>query len=191
MQSIEEIRRDVEELRQKIRQDRIARGVPEEAPEDFVSEAMTTVLIERCKPLFQYVAKYTQLCSQSNQVLHANVEIFDRYREYLTLIDNAKSDQNTFAIGLSIAKRYMLESDDYTDASGYVRRLGQALNLARLGFEMKLDHAAYRHDVSVELLGGMYKEAKDEYDRLQADEAFLKAEVKRYMEHYESIKHLF
>lgn len=192
MQSIEQIRRDVEELRQLVRQDRLARGVPEEPPEDFVSVAMATILIERCKPLFQYVAKYTQLCSEGNQILPANVEIFDRYTEYLILISHSKCLlQTVFATGMSLSKRYMHEADEYSSASEYVRRLGQELNLARTGFEMKLDHAAYRHDVSVELLGGMRKEAKDEYNRLQADEAFFNAEVQRYMEHYDLIKHLF
>ena len=192
MRSTVRLKSELEELKKQVRQNRIARGVPEEPPEDFVSVAMTKVLIEQCKPLFQYVAKYTQLCSEGNQVLPANVEIFDRYTEYLMLISHSKCLlQTAFATGMSLAKRYMLESADYTDASEYVRRLGQALNLARTGFEMKLDHAAYRHDVSVELLGGLRKEAKDEYDRLQADEAFIKAEVQRYMEHYESIKHLF
>lgn len=192
MQSIEELKRDVEELRQKVRQDRIARGVPEEPPEDFVSVAMATILIERCKPLFQYVAKYSQLCSEGNQVLPTNFEIFDRYTGDLTLISHSICLlQTAFATGMSLAKRYMLESADYTDASEYVRRLGKALNLARTGFEMKLDHAAYDHTLSVELLGGIRKEAKEEYERLKSDEAFLNAEVQRYREHYESIKHLF
>lgn len=187
MQTIEQLKRDVEELRQKVCQDRIARGVPEEPPEDFVSEAMTSVLIERCKPLFQYVAKYTQLCSDGNRVLPANVEIFERYADYLTLIRNSKSRQSFFAMGMNTAKNYMSEADQYSDASEYVRRLGMALSLAKLGFEMTIDQATYNHRISAE----MRKEAEAEYKRLKADEAFLIAEVHRYMQHYESIKHLF
>lgn len=191
MSDIKRMKADIREARERIRQDRIARGVPEEPWEDFVSEAMTTVLIERCKPLFQYVAKYTQLCSEGNQVLPINVEIFDRYTDYLTLINYAKSRQNMFATGMALAKKYMLASDQYPSVSEYVRHLGQALSLAKLGFEITLDHATYNHRLSVEMLNEIRTETKVEYNRLQADEAFFNAEVQRYFKHYATVMHLF
>ncbi|MCM3032838.1 hypothetical protein [Niallia sp. MER 6] len=191
MRSTEQLKSELEELKKQVRQDRIARGVPEETPEYFVSEAMTTVLIERCKPLFQYVAKYTQLCSDSNQVLPASLEIFEKYANYLTLIRYSKSRQNCFATGMSLAKRYIDKSDQYAGASEYVRRLGMALSIAKLGFEMTLDQATYNHRLTTEMLKEIRRESEVEYKQLQADDALFNAEAQRYMEHYESIKHLF
>lgn len=190
MSTRDELEKEINESYERMRQERMVRGLPENLPEAFVSIAMTTVLIERCKPIFQYVAKYTQLCSDSRQMIPVDISIFDRYSDYFSLLRFSKSRLNVFATGIQLTKKYMSEADDISSVGEYVRRLGTALNLAKLGYEVPLYQSTYNHREDKEENAKLLAKAAEEYEHLTTDEAFFNAEVERYLAHYESIKRL-
>lgn len=153
MTDITKMKADIKEWRENGR----------EPKEYFVSEAMAAVLVERCKPLFRYVTRYARLCGDANEILHANIEAFSKYENYLALIRRSECHRKMFAVGLTSAKNRMVEAQDYSSASRYAYSLGLALTLAKFGYEVN-----FRGDSA-------------EYERLKTDEAYFNAEVERYM----------
>ncbi|ALC81543.1 hypothetical protein [Bacillus gobiensis] len=132
--------------------------------------------------MYEYVAKYTALCNEADAVLPANTEIFAKYNDYLSLIWNAEQQINSFAVGMTIASQTIEKADSESDPGRYVRRLLQALQIARLGYRVTLSTAAYDYKRSNGENYEQLKEIKREYDRLKADDAYLIAEINKYKE---------
>lgn len=171
------IRKEIDQLRIRIE----ALGIPEPR-KPYVPVALASVLVDRCSPLYEYVAKYTALCNDADAVLPANDGIFDRYSDYLKLIWNTELQINSFAVGMTIARQTIEKADEESDPGRYVRRLLQALQIAKLGYRVTLSTAAYDYKRSNSENYEQLKEIKREYDRLKADDAYLIAEINKYKE---------
>jgi hypothetical protein len=185
---------DIEKMKKEIAEwkaDRVARGLPPSPPEPFVPVALATVLVEQCTPLYEYLAKYTQLCNKADAILPANVEIFNRYADYLTLISCTGQPVDAFYAGMLIAKKQIEKAESYTTAGQYVRRLLQALGIAKFGYKIPLYQSAYNYKLGNHENNELRDKAHREYERLKADEAVLAAEVERYLAQYKTIKHLY
>lgn len=186
--------KEVEEMKQRIeayKADRVAKGLPPSPPDPFVPIALATVLNERCVPLFEYLAKYTKLCDDADAILPANIEIFERYEDYLTLIGHAGYPLDAFAIGVLIAKRHIKNADRFETSREYVRQLLQALEIAKRGYNVPLYISAYDSRLLTSENTKLQEKTKREYERLKSDDAALVAEVERLLAHYETIKHLY
>ena len=76
----------LEELRERVRQSRIERGLPPESPPQFLPVAHSLALINRCANVYKFLAKYAQLTLDAGQLVKIDVSPFDKYRDDLRLI---------------------------------------------------------------------------------------------------------
>ncbi|MEM5008507.1 hypothetical protein ABEP42_27150 [Priestia megaterium] len=198
MESIEKIKRDTEELTQQIIADRLARGLPEEPPPDFLPVSIAAVLGERLSPLRQVIVKYAKLVSDSGKLITIDVSKFDGYLDDLQLMRYTVEGGvgvGAFAIGLSTCLR---EIKEISEALSNGKEQGKTPQDAtkRLYLSLKLceDVPSYA-DAYDCLLDIRFEEqiadARNQYEEYLADEALFQADLAKYREHYESIKHLY
>jgi len=187
-----EFKQQVAELKERVRQSRIERGLPEERPARFVEPVFSFVLVERCKPVFEFVAKYAKLCADANDILQVDTSKLDKYRESLELIAETK-DTNAFipmyGVAMLSAIKYIRETDEH-DIDEYLRRLYQYLMFAETARKQPLNNAVYNYSLTSAENYDCYKEARAEYERLLNDDAYFQAEFARYRAHYDKIKEL-
>lgn len=194
-----DIKRADEEL-EKIRQERVANGLPADPPDPFVPIAVALLLCQRVEPVFRFVVKYAKLTMDSRQLLPVDVSQFDKYRRDLILLRHSKGFTTGFW-GTGLLKCIEL-----------MERVTTAVNK---GDTATLDPLLVARNIYawIQLMGGKvpamdstlnsmsaldYREEEKEraetqaeLQRLKADEAAFAAEVNALWQHYESIEHLF
>ena len=184
---------DTERIKKQILEDRLARGLPTESPEDFVSPAMSAILIERCQPLYVTIAKYAKLVNDSGEVLPIDLTKFDKYLLDLELISMTKGPGvflPSFSTGIRNAIsniKKAIENED-KDTDHLTKHLFLSLKISQFGRKTGVSDA---YDVLSDIrYADQIKPHQEEYDRLTSDPEFFESEYKRYSEHYESIQHL-
>src|SRR5699024_1900611 len=191
-----ELREEVEYLTEQLREDRIARGLPEEQPEDFVPLAMAWTLYKRCDPLFKFAIRYAQLCDQANEILELTddqIKWAQSFRKYTDLITKAKGTASVKMLGGSLGGLISVleKHDEYEAVIELLRPM-----MLQIGFLQGeyyppgLHEYVYILDVSKEENDRHSEEVYAEVERLK-DEEYFEAELERLTERYNSIKHLY
>jgi hypothetical protein len=187
MSDIEKMKKQIEEMKA----DRVARGLPPSPPEAFVPPEIGFILLERCKPLFDILAKYTKLCGDAQAILPIDTSKFDPYIDDLILLGETIGNGGmAFSVGLKGAINTIKKPGD-NSPDKYVRVLLKCLQLAGLEVKQVLSTFAYDYKLDSAEQGRHMKEVNANYELYKSDEALLKVELKRLKEHYESIKHLY
>jgi hypothetical protein len=187
MNDIEKMKKQIEEMKAA----RVARGLPPSPPEAFVPPEIGFILLERCKPLFDILAKYTKLCDNAQAMLPIDTSKFDTYMDDLTLLGETTTNGGTaFSVGLKGAINTIKKHGDATPDK-YVRLLLKCLQLAGLNVKQELSTFAYDYRLDSREQGRLIKEVNANYEQYKSDEALLNVELKKLMGHYESIKHLY
>ncbi|MFD2672800.1 hypothetical protein [Marinicrinis sediminis] len=191
-ESIEEIKRMVDELTEELRQYRIERGLPHEPPEDFVDEALSIILVERLFPFYPIAVKYAKLVAGGTY--HSiDMSIFEKYESLAKLLAQSKADGvRSYVTGVGIIlneMRSINKSIDTgrTDDINLSSKLS-LIEVAMLGFQMgKHDlYSDYQSDNPV----AHRERLRQEVEMLKADPERLQAAEEAAWTHYESIKHL-
>lgn len=191
-----ELKQEVDYLIEQVRKDRLARGLPEEEPEDFVSLAMAWTMYERCDPLFKFAIRYAQLCDQANEVLELSdeqIEWAQSFRKYTDLIGKVKG-----SVGLNVLGGSLDGLIDDLEKHAEYEALIELLRpmMLHIGF-LKGDYSppglhqfVYLHDASKEENDRYRKEVYAEIERLK-DEEYFEQELERLTDRYNSIKNLY
>src|SRR5699024_9478299 len=191
-----ELREEVEYLTEQLREDRIARGLPEEQPEYFVPLAMAWTLYKRCDPLFKFAIRYAQLCDQANEILELTDEQIkwaQSFRKYTVLITKAKGTASVKMLSGSLGGLISVleKHDEYEALIELLRPM-----MLHIGFLKGEYHAPSLHqfihlpDASKEENDRYREEVYVEIERLK-DEEYFEAELERLTDHYQEIKHLY
>jgi hypothetical protein len=187
MSDIEKMKKEIEEMRA----DRVAKGLPPSPPEEFVPAEIGFILLERCKPVFDVLVKYAKLCGDAQAILPIDASKFDPYMDDLVLLGETIGNGGmAFSVGLKGAINTIKKPGDKTPDK-YVRVLLKCLQLAGLEVKQELSTFAYDYKLDSSEQGRRLKEVNANYELYKSDEALLNVELKRLMEHYESIKHLY
>lgn len=191
-----ELKQEVDYLIEEMRKDRLARGLPEEPPEDFVPLAMAWTMYERCDPLFKFAIRYAQLCDQADEILELTDEQIawiKTFRKYTDLIGEVKDGNmlRAYAGSMDGLISTMEKRDEYEALIELLRPM-----MLHIGF-LKGDYSppglhqfVYLHDASKEENNRYREEVYAEIERLK-DEEYFEQELERLTEHYNSIKHLY
>jgi hypothetical protein len=198
MESNEEIKRKTEELTQQIIADRLARGLPEEPPPDFLPVSIAAILGERLAPLRPVVVKYAKLVSDSGKLIAIDVSKFGGYLEDLQLMRHTVEGGvgvGAFAIGLGTCLREIKEiSEALSNGQEYEKTPQDATKRLYLSLKLCEDVPSYADAYACLLDIGFNEQvadAKNQYEEYLADEALFQADLAKYREHYDSIKHLY
>ncbi|MGC4378314.1 hypothetical protein WD019_15510 [Fictibacillus sp. Mic-4] len=189
MIDFDEIEEKTREYKEKIRQDRLNRGLPEKTPEDFVPIPLSVVLVERLKPFEKIVIRYAKLLMDSGELIPIDTKKLDKYRRIGELLSMSKGLFSSVTGAMVI------------DILRYMDKVNQAL-LQHVP-TIDPDHVATHLYLSLQLFGSdsFYDSGRDdyrelerayrnEYNRLKTDPIRFIMETKRYRRQYESIKHL-
>ncbi|GMN97970.1 hypothetical protein [Parageobacillus thermoglucosidasius] len=196
-----DIKKADEEL-EKVRQERVARGLPPDPPEPFVPVAHAILLCERVEPVFRFLVKYAKLTMDSNQLIPFDVSQFDKYQRDLILLRHSKGFITGFwGAGLiqciDLIKRVTeainkgeIEAFDPLLVAKFIYEwieiMGRKVPVIDTSSELKLSL-----DIDYKAEDREREETRAELERLRTDEAAFAAEVEEYWRYYESIKHLF
>lgn len=180
------LEKKIEELKARNeahRQARIAKGLSPERPDHFVDRELSKVLSDKVEHLFDYFKKYGALIVKAQALqLTEYKTIQEKYGEYILLLSEA-IDLKDLMSGrclvdlLETLKRIDANEISYEKASREIYCTFKVLELRSRSLNQFSEKPL--PDIDEERLA-----------KLQSDESFLQSEVQRYLDHYESIKHL-
>lgn len=195
MIDINKIKERIVDLDNRIRADRIERGLPPEAPEKFLPVTHSIILCEQLAPVYPIIVKYTKLTYESVTLIPFDTSYFDKYRDTIDLLLLTVSTECLiYAAGLKDAintieqaNEALVNGDIDKDPIKVATRLYLCLSI--MGDKPPTIDCAYDHKSDE----SFYKQIipyKEEYERLTTDEALFNAEVEEYHKRYDEIKHL-
>ncbi|ENQ3077968.1 hypothetical protein ACEOWG_001141 [Bacillus cereus] len=182
----ENLDKKIEELRARNeahRQARIARGLPPERPNHFVDREVSNVLADKVEHLFDYFKKYGALLARTRKLQPTEyATIQQKYGDCILLLSEAidlkdRMSGNCLKDLLETLKRIDPNEISYEKASREIYCTFKVLELRSRSLNQFSEEPL--PDIDEERLA-----------QLQSDESFLQSEVQRYLDHYESIKHL-
>ncbi|MDO3681697.1 hypothetical protein [Paenibacillus ehimensis] len=184
--TLEMIRADITDLKERLRELRIEQGKPPEAPPNFVPVPLSIVLAERVRSFIPIAIKYASLLAGGT--LHrVDTSKFEHYRRDAELLCRSTGLWcSLVGGGVYAIIRVMDDVNAIIDAGeeenahipGLLRRFHFALELAR-------------HDVQHDMWDGYESEAsltRAEVERLKNDPAAFQAAYDEALAHYEAIK---
>lgn len=93
---LKERTKQMDEEHMKFKADRVAAGLPEEAPGGFVELSHAQALINKLRPLSEVLTEYLALTNRSRQLIPFDVSVFDKYADDLTLISESIETNHVF-----------------------------------------------------------------------------------------------
>jgi hypothetical protein len=164
----EKIEESIAKLDEDIRHDRLERGVPEEAPSEFLPEDYSAVLASRLTPFKKIAVTYAKLLMDSGELYPINTAKLEKYRKVGELLSMSEDIFSAMTgAGVLDILRYMgtvneaIKNDDHVNP----------------------DYVAEHIYLDIQLF-------TNGHDRGQYTPAQFINTTKRYRRHYESIRHL-
>lgn len=195
----EKIEADIKRLeqeREEIRRERVAKGLPADPPDSFVSISIALLLCQRVEPVFRFVVKYAKLTMDSRQLLPVDLSQFNKYRHDLMLLSHSKGfTTGIWGVGLLKCIELIeqvnetIKNDETVTLDPFLvsRKIYAWLQLMgdkapEIDSRLGLDYREEEKEIA---------ETRAELERFRTDEAAFAAEVNALWQYYESIKHLF
>lgn len=194
----ENLQEKIEEYAEQLRADRIARGLPPEPPEDFVSLPLGIILAERLKPFLRIAAQYASVIAVG-RLVRVDTSKLEDYRETAKLAG--------MCCGFSVS----LIAACVTDFLRMMDKVNSAIDEGResdietedvlrdLHFDLEWMQkdpwydARHPHEsISASQFDyyGYEKKIRAEVERLKSDPEALQAELDAAWRHYRAIEHL-
>lgn len=185
----DEIRDSIAELTERLRQirteRRLERGVPEEAPEDFVEETLSFALYNRLLPFKKIAVKYASIIAEGGAPT-VDLSKLEKYRQIAALLKKSKVDElSWFAAGLSQILTHMKRVNDAVNSGEYDGPTKNDLSSLSLAIRFTDMGNVYYDYQSDETVYDRMKRIAAEIERMDFEKEYAEA-----MAHYESIKHL-
>ncbi|MEH7457950.1 hypothetical protein V7183_12110 [Bacillus sp. JJ1127] len=177
----------IEEMRAEIEADkkeRIARGLPPERPDRFVDREVSKVLADKVEHLFDYAKGYGALLVRTKTLQPTQYDaVYRKYSDYILLLNESidlgyKWRGDGLRILLKTLKLIDRDEVSYEKASRGFYNVFLTMEIS----DMNLNQFNEKPLPDID---------EERLEKLQSDDSFLQSEVQRYLEHYESIKHLF
>lgn len=193
--SKDKIRSDIAKMKEQIaemKSKRVERGLPAEMPPRFVPQEIGYLLVERNRYVFDFLAKYTKLCDDAGEIIPVDLDKLDNAKREIKLIAKTVNGLLLFTIPMSILSAIKLIQDPGdVNPREYVRRLLRYLEMAKFGFDIRLDQITYDTNLTTPENYKKSDEVRAKYERYKEDESLFNEEIAKLHDHYESIKHLF
>ncbi|OMF73031.1 hypothetical protein [Paenibacillus glucanolyticus] len=181
----EEIRDSIAELTERLRQIRIERGVPEEAPEDFVEETLSFALYNRLLPFKKIAVKYASIIAEGGAPT-VDLAKLEEYRLIAALLSKSKVDTlSWFAAGLGEILTHMKRINDLVNSDEYDGPTRNDLSSLSLAVSFTDMGDVYHDYQSTETFYDRKQRIAAEIEHMDFDKEYAEA-----LAHYESIKHL-
>lgn len=206
--TIKEMRENIESLREEVRAERVAQGLPPEPPADFVPLAMGWTLFKKCEPLLKFAKEYAIVCRDSNTVIEISEESmeeirsFSNYVELLQRVNDEGQSIYSSLVGSGISGLYnvLVKHREYESVYLLTKHIAMYLQFtciesnSQYNREIALHEYADFHELGRkhgrEKEEAAYNQVLDEVERLK-DSDYFETELKKLIDHYESIKHLY
>jgi len=188
---LDKMRVDIEDLKERIRQHRIERGLPLEPPEKFVPVPLSIILAERVQPFISIAVKYASILADGT-LYRVDTSKLDHYRRDAELLSMSKGLWcSLVGGGVRGAIRIMEQVNGILDAGeeenahipDLLRNIHFALAWSRQDIENDLwDTRCDLHPNEQE------RNNQSEIDRLKNDPGTFQAEYDAAMAQYKAIK---
>lgn len=186
----DDLRKSLEEIKERTRQARMERGQLPEPPKDFVSVPLSIALAERLKPFKGIAAKYAGIIAEG-RLIQVDMSKFEGFRKDIALLDMSVGFHcGMVGAGCRIVLSMMetinsaIEAGATEPDTDMIRRLHFALSLIRKS--PSDDAYDYKSDISAPEQNRI---VHAEVERLKADPITFEAELAAAWAHYETIKH--
>lgn len=206
--TIEELKRDLEQLKkqvEKTRQERVARGLPPDPPKPFVPLAMGWTLFNKCKPLLKYATNYAKLCRDSKSIVEIpsnQKEWIRSFGDYALLLSEVNTDKvsslyaKTASGAVYSVYNRLLKTNEYETVNQLVRDLTMSLQFTTIESNpthrreiTSSDYASF-WELGNEKEEELFSEFMEEVERLK-DKNYFNQKLTELLAYYESIKHLY
>lgn len=195
--TIDELNKMIDELEPRleaIRQERIAKGLPPELPDNFVPIPLSNVLVKQIQASFLPIAaKYASVIT-SGKFIKVDTDSLAKYREIGELLCMSLGFwcRHT-GCGVKDMFRIMDEINRHVD-DGATNVIDLSDLMVRIHFDLKCMKDSVDHDYVVDKSNVsssvQYFAMLDKIKALEADQSAYVEELTKARSHYESIKHL-
>ncbi|NQX61814.1 hypothetical protein [Paenibacillus qinlingensis] len=192
-ETLDDIRKRTEELRERLTKARLENGQSAEPPEDFVPLPLSIILAERLKPFEPIAIKYAGIIAEG-RLISIDMSKLVEYRKTAELLRMSVGFETGLYAGM--VNRILRQMDEVNSAieSGNIEAIhvGEVLRLLHFSIKMMRGHDpiddAYNSTINVSY-SNQITLAEAEIERLKADTEAFEAELTAAWAHYETIKH--